>query len=166
MGTRAELHPLGTAALLTGSFFWAAGSLKSRSAVFPPSRILGSGMQMIAGGISLILAGVLMGEPARLAFERVTLFPVLGFVYGIFGGSLFSYALYTWLLGAAPTPLVSTYAYANPVVAVILGALVLDEAVTPRLVVASAMILAAVAVVSASSGVKSRSSARSRLGSG
>jgi drug/metabolite transporter (DMT)-like permease len=165
MGTQAELNPLGTAALLTGSFFWAAGSLKSRTAVFPPSRILGSGMQMIAGGVSLLLAGVLMGESARISFGEVTLFPVLGFVYGIFGGSLFSFALYTWLLSAAPTPLVSTYAYANPVVAVILGALVLDEAVTPRLVVASAMILAAVAVVTASSGIKPRSSLQSRPGS-
>jgi drug/metabolite transporter (DMT)-like permease len=162
MGTQAELNPLGTAALLTGSFFWAAGSLKSRTAAFPPSRILGSGMQMIAGGITLILAGILTGEPAQISFREPALFPVLGFVYGVFGGSLFSFALYTWLLGVAPTPLVSTYAYANPVVAVILGALVLDEAVTLRLVLASAMILAAVAVVSAASGIKPRSSAQSR----
>jgi drug/metabolite transporter (DMT)-like permease len=166
MGSQAGLNPLGTAALLTGSFFWAVGSLKSRTAVFPPSRILGSSMQMIAGGITLVLAGILMGEPARISFRAAGLFPVLGFVYGVFFGSLFSFALYTWLLGVAPTPLVSTYAYANPVVAVILGTLVLDEAVTLRLVIASAMILAAVAVVSAASGVKPRASVQSRPDSG
>jgi drug/metabolite transporter (DMT)-like permease len=160
------VSPLGAAALLTGSFFWAAGSLKSRGAVFPPSRVLGSGMQMIGGGLCLIVTGLIIGEPAAFSFQRVTAHAAAGFAYLILIGSLFTFATYTWLLGVAPTPLVATYAYVNPVVAVILGVLILGEPVSLRLIVASAMILAAVAVVTLSTTVKPRPSSRSRPGSG
>jgi drug/metabolite transporter (DMT)-like permease len=166
MGAGVMVSPLGAAALLTGSFFWAAGSLKSRGAVFPPSRVLGSGMQMIGGGLCLIITGFLTGEAGRFSLQRVTPAPVLGFLYLILVGSVFTFATYTWLLGVAPTPLVATYAYVNPVVAVILGTLVLGEPVSLRLAVASAMILAAVAVVTLSTTVKPRPSSRSRPGSG
>jgi drug/metabolite transporter (DMT)-like permease len=162
MGAGVMVSPLGAAALLTGSFFWAAGSLKSRGAVFPPSRVLGSAMQMIAGGLCLIITGVLIGEPAEFSVRQVSPSAVLGFVYLVFIGSLFTFSVYTWLLGVAPTPLVATYAYVNPVVAVILGAIILNEPVSLRLVVASAMILAAVAVVTLSTTVKSRPSSQSR----
>jgi drug/metabolite transporter (DMT)-like permease len=162
MGTRIVLNPLGVAALLIGSFFWAAGSLKSRSAVFPSSRVLGSGMQMITGGIGLLVVSVLIGEPARFSPAEMTTTSILSFAYLVTVGSLFSFAVYTWLLGVAPLPLVSTYAYVNPVVAIVLGALILDEVVSLRLVIASAMILVAVAVVILSSGAKPRPSSQSR----
>ncbi|MDR1932771.1 MAG: EamA family transporter [Spirochaetales bacterium] len=159
MGTALMISPLGAAALMAGSVLWAAGSLKSRTAVFPASRVLGSGMQMIGGGLGLILAGTLMGEPWRFQAQDVSAASIAGFVYLIIIGSLFSFAIYTWLLGVAPTPLVSTYAYVNPIVAVILGAIVLDEIISLRLIVASAMILAAIAVVTLSSGMTRRGKA-------
>jgi drug/metabolite transporter (DMT)-like permease len=162
MGAGIMVSPLGAAALLTGSFFWAAGSLKSRGAVFPPSRVLGSGMQMIAGGLCLIVTGFIIGEAGGFSLQRVTVSSVLGFLYLVSIGSIFTFATYTWLLGVAPTPLVATYAYVNPVVAVILGALILDEPLSLRLFVASAMILAAVAVVTVSITVKPRPSSQSR----
>jgi drug/metabolite transporter (DMT)-like permease len=160
LGSGVMVNPKGAAALLVGSLFWSAGSLKSRTAVFPRSRVLGSAMQMIAGGLGLIVVGLILGEYWGVSPERVTVAAILGFVYLIFVGSIFSFAIYTWLLWSAPTTLVSTYAYVNPVVAVILGALILDELISLRLIIASAMILASVAVVTVSSGAKPRSSAQ------
>ncbi|MCL1817540.1 MAG: EamA family transporter [Spirochaetaceae bacterium] len=154
VGTDTRLHPVGTAALLIGSFFWSLGSLKSRTAVLPSSPILKAGTLMIAGGLSLVVAGILTGELARLSVDRVTLASCLGFVYTLFGTSLFAFVLYTWLLSVAPVTLVSTFAFVNPVVAVILGALILGEVISPRLLVASALIIAAVALVIAASGKK------------
>jgi drug/metabolite transporter (DMT)-like permease len=119
-------------------------------------------MQMITAGIGLLVVSVILGEPAKFSSAEVTTASILGFVYLVTVGSLFSFAVYTWLLGVAPTPLVSTYAYVNPVVAIILGALILDEVVSLRLVIASAMILVAVAVVILSSSAKPRPSSQSR----
>jgi drug/metabolite transporter (DMT)-like permease len=161
LGSGVMVNPKGAAALLIGSLFWSAGSLKSRTAVFPSSRVLGSGMQMIAGGIGLIAVGFLLGEHRLFSPEQVSARGILGLVYLTVVGSIFSFAIYTWLLWSAPTTLVSTYAYVNPIVAVILGALILKEVVSLRLIIASAMILAAVAIVSVSSGAKPRSSAQS-----
>ncbi|MDR3200648.1 MAG: EamA family transporter [Spirochaetales bacterium] len=162
MGTGVMVSPLGAAALMIGSILWSAGSLKSRTAVFPSSRVLGSSMQMLGGGLGLVLAGILTGEPWRFHAEDVTTVSILGFAYLVVIGSIFSFAMYTWLLGVAPTPLVSTYAYVNPIVAVILGALVLGEVISLRLVIASAMIVAAIAIVTFSSG-GGRQAARKKI---
>ena len=84
-GANIELNPVGAAALLGGSLFFAAGSLKSRSAHLPPSRVLSSAMFMIGGGISCIVVGLIMGEGARLSFDNITLSSILGFMYTVSG---------------------------------------------------------------------------------
>jgi drug/metabolite transporter (DMT)-like permease len=158
LGSRDIVNPAGAVALIIGSFLWSFASLKSRTAVFPKSRLLGSGMQMICGGAGLLLTGLLIGELGDFAPEKINALPIIGLVYLTFGGSVIAFSIYTWLLWSASTILVSTYAYITPLVAVILGAIILNEVITLRLVVASLMILVAVVVVTLASGVKSRPS--------
>ena len=155
LGAHGELHLLSAAAMIGGAFFWAAGSLMSRTADLPASRTLGSSMLMIGGGLTLIAAGVLMGEAGQLSLDRISLSAVLGFAYATFGGALFSFALYAWLLTVAPAALASTYAFVNPIVAVILGVIVLNEDFSLRYLIASALILVAVIIVTIASGKKS-----------
>jgi drug/metabolite transporter (DMT)-like permease len=157
-GSGETVNPSGGGALIIGSFLWSFASLKSRTAIFPESRLLGSGMQMIGGGIGLLLTGFLIGEYRTFSLDRITALPIIGLMYLTLGGSVIAFSIYTWLLWSAPTTLVSTYAYITPIVAIILGALILHEPITLRLVVATIMILAAVLVVTLSSRDKSRCS--------
>ncbi|MDR1931788.1 MAG: EamA family transporter [Spirochaetales bacterium] len=150
-GSGEMVNPAGGAALIIGSVLWSFASLKSRTAVFPESRLLGAGMQMIGGGMGLLLTGFLIGEHRVFSPERISALPIIGLVYLTVGGSVIAFSIYTWLLWSAPTTLVSTYAYVTPIVAVILGALILHEPITLRLIVATIMILTAVVVVTLSS---------------
>jgi drug/metabolite transporter (DMT)-like permease len=104
------------------------------------------------------LTGILIGELKDFSPEKISALPIIGLAYLTLGGSVLAFSIYTWLLWSAPTTLVSTYAYITPIVAVILGAVILNEAITPRLVAASIMILAAVVVVTMESMAKPRSS--------
>lgn len=147
----------GTAAPLSGllmsvgaSLSWAAGSLYSRTAPLPERPFVGVGMEMMAGGGLLVVAGLLRGELAGFDPGAITSDSILGFLYLVGFGSFAGYASYVWLLRNAPTSLVSTYAYVNPVVAVFLGWAVLDEAITGRTLVAGAIVLASVALIIAS----------------
>jgi drug/metabolite transporter (DMT)-like permease len=114
-------------------------------------------MQMIGGGIGLLVTGFLLGEYKTMSVEKITALPIIGIVYLTIGGSVIAFSIYNWLLWSAPTTLVSTYAYITPIVAVILGVVILQETISTRLIIATIMILTAVAVVTLSSGVKSES---------
>jgi drug/metabolite transporter (DMT)-like permease len=104
-------------------------------------------MEMIAGGACLAVAGVLQGELARVRPETFSAASLLALGYLIVMGSLVGFTAYIWLLRAAPTALVSTYAYVNPVVAVVLGWALAGEAVTARMLVAGAVIVLAVVLI-------------------
>lgn len=142
-----QVDLIGAAALLVGALLWAAGSLYSRDAVLPESPLLGTGMEMIAGGLgSIVLAGI-TGEFGQVNLATISTRSALGFFYLIVFGSLVGFACYTWLLRVAPTTLVSTYAYVNPVVAIFLGILLANEAISPLMLVAAVIILASVALI-------------------
>lgn len=141
------VDPLGAGLLLLASLSWASGSLFARRATLPARPLVGTAMQMIAGGVVLLAAGTIAGEWADLAPSRVSLESLLAVGYLIVFGSWVGFAAYVWLLRAAPTSLVSTYAYVNPVVAVLLGWAILSEAITPRTLIAGAVIVAAVALI-------------------
>jgi drug/metabolite transporter (DMT)-like permease len=141
------IDPLGTVALLAGSFLWAAGSLYGRSARLPASPLLGTGMEMLAGGAGLLLAGTLAGEWGRLDLAAITLSSLAGLGYLIFFGSLVGFASYTWLLRVAPTSLVSTYAYVNPLIAILVGSLLAQEPLTLRILVSALVIVSSVALI-------------------
>jgi len=141
-------HFLGTAVVVLASFSWAVGSLFGRSAKLPTSQLLGTGMEMLSGGIVLVVLASAVGEWARLDIAAVSARSLFALLYLIVFGSG-GFAAYVWLLRVAPTPLVATYAYVNPLVAVLLGYFLAQEPMTLRTLLAAALIIGSVALVSA-----------------
>jgi drug/metabolite transporter (DMT)-like permease len=104
-------------------------------------------MQMLAGSTVLAAAALVSGEAASVHLETITTNSILALVYLTVIGSLVAFTSYAWVLRHAPLPLIATYAFVNPVVAVFLGWLVLQEAITPRQVLAGAVIVVGVALI-------------------
>jgi len=144
-GTRVD--PLGAAALLTASLLWAVGSLYSRRAKLPSSTLLATAMQMIAGGTALLLTSGLVREWKGFSLAAVSPRSALALGYLIVAGSLLGFTAYVFLLRATTPARVSTYAYVNPIVAVLLGWAILGESLTPRILIAAAVIVAAVSLI-------------------
>jgi drug/metabolite transporter (DMT)-like permease len=142
-----RVDPLGAAALLTAALFWAIGSLHSRRAALPQSTLLATAMEMIGGGVLLFVAAAATGEWRGFSLAAVSNRSLLALAYLVVAGSLLGFTAYIFLLGATTPARVSTYAYVNPVVAVLLGWLLAGETVTPRTLVAAAVIVAAVALI-------------------
>lgn len=143
----AHVDPLGAAALLTAALMWSIGSLYGRRAKLPGSTLLATAMQMIAGGCALLLASALTREWSGFSLAAVSARSALSLGYLIVAGSLLGFTAYVFLLRATTPARVSTYAYVNPVVAVLLGWAVLGEALTPRILISAAVIVAAVALI-------------------
>jgi drug/metabolite transporter (DMT)-like permease len=137
----------GIVVVLLGSLAWAAGSLYSRKAPLPARPLQGASMEMLAGAVLLALFGAATGELGQVDPGGVSTGSLLALLYLITAGSLVGFSAYIWLLKAAPTHLVGTYAYVNPVVAVLLGTLWLGEPITLTTVVGGAAIIAAVALI-------------------
>ena len=146
-GASGSVDLVAAGVLLLGSFTWAAGSLVARGAPIARSYIRNSGMQMIGGGALLVLAGLAMGEGPRLASAHVTQASLLAWLYLVTFGSLIAFTAFAFLARTVSPAKVATYAYVNPVVAVLLGWAVAGEAVTARTLVASAIIVAAVVMI-------------------
>jgi len=142
-----RVDPLGAAALLTAALFWAIGSLHSRRVTLPESTLLATAMEMIGGSVLLFLVAAAAGEWRGFSLAAVSARSVLALAYLVVAGSLLGFTAYIFLLGATTPARVSTYAYVNPVVAVLLGWLLAGETVTPRTLVAAAVIVAAVALI-------------------
>ncbi len=147
LGGGATLDPLGVAALVVSPISWASGTLYSRRAPLPRRPLVSTAMQMLAGGLALAVAAAMTGELGRIRPDAVTPGSVVALVYLIGVGSLVGFTCYVWLLQNAPVSTIATYAYVNPVVAVILGAVILGEPIGPRTVVAGAVIVGAVALI-------------------
>ena len=143
-----KIDPLGAAALAGASISWALGSLLARKLPFPSSPLLGTSMQMLAGGVLQVAAGLALGEAGEVAAPTTASWCAWGYL--VVFGSLFGFVPYIWLLGVRPAAQVSTYAYVNPVVAVFLGWAILDEPMTGRTLAAAALIVAAVAAITLS----------------
>lgn len=139
--------PLGAATLLLGSLLWAMGSIYSRQAALPSSPILMTGIEMLAGGVLLAGTGLLFGESHRFVLHAVSLRSEMALLYLIVFGALIGFTAYLWLLRVASPAHVSTYAYVNPVVAVILGWALAGEPLSARTLLAAGVIVAAVMVV-------------------
>jgi drug/metabolite transporter (DMT)-like permease len=141
---------LGAVALVLASASWAAGSIYSRQAPMPPAPFLSTAMQMLAGGAALLVLGVAFGEPWAFDATAVSARSLLGWLYLIVFGSIVGFSAYVWLLRASTPAAVSTYAYVNPVVAVLLGWLLAGEELTARMLVAAAVIVSGVALITMS----------------
>jgi drug/metabolite transporter (DMT)-like permease len=155
-GMAGEVHLVGAGVLTAAAFLWAAGSIFSRDAPLPDSPLLGTGMEMLAGGAGLLLLGSLAGEWGRLDPGAISARSLFGVVYLIIFGSLVGFAAYTWLLRVAPTTLVSTYAYVNPLVAILLGSLLAQEPVTPRILISAGVIVGSVALITMTQPLRSK----------
>lgn len=132
---------------LAAPMCWAAGSVFTRHVRLPRRPLVAASMEMLWAGLIFFTASAVTGEMGRIhpsTFSRTSLIAI---AYLIVFGSLVGFSAYVWLLRAAPLSLVSTYAYVNPVVAVILGSLFIGEAITLRTVMAGGIILAAVALI-------------------
>jgi len=141
------LEPLGIFLVVMAAISWAAGSLYARRAPLPRSPFLGTGIEMLAGGIVLLAAGTLLGEVGRTEIAAFSLRSLVAFAYLTLVGSIVGYTAYTWLLARVPVTVAGTYAYVNPIVAVALGAVLLSEPITPRTLVATTIIIGAVVAI-------------------
>jgi len=143
---------VGIVVLLLAALSWSVGSLYSHDADLPGSALLGSGMELLAGSAGSFILGLALGEGSQLQISAITGRSVAGLAYLIVVGSLVGFVCYTWLLRAAPTELVVTYAYVNPLVAVALGSLLAQEILTPRVLMAAPLILLAVIFIQTKQG--------------
>jgi drug/metabolite transporter (DMT)-like permease len=147
-GGEGAFDPLGVAAVLFSPIAWSSGSLfASHRATLPSRPLVATGAQMVAGSLVLLAMSLLSGELVGFRVEAVTMDSAIAMAYLTVIGSLLAFTVYGWMLRVAPLPLIATYAYVNPIVAVILGALVLRESIDARTLVAGAVIVVAVAII-------------------
>jgi drug/metabolite transporter (DMT)-like permease len=147
-GDVGSLDPAGFVALMAAPVFWTLGTLyATKRAVQPAPALLATGVQMLAAGVALAVIAAITGEWATFDLGAVSAVSWASIAYLVVAGSLVGYSTYAWLIGVAPLQRVATYAYVNPVVAVILGWIVLSEPLTPRTIVAGVVIVAAVALI-------------------
>jgi drug/metabolite transporter (DMT)-like permease len=144
---RGSIDLAGALVCTLASLSWAAGSLYARGAPLPHRPLVATGMEMVMGGSLLALVSGAMGDLASLRLATVSTASVLALAYLVVFGSLLAFSAYVWLLRAAPVSLVATYAYVNPVVAVVLGWAVLGEPVTVHMILAGSVIVVAVALI-------------------
>ena len=141
------IEPVGAIVLVGSTVSWAIGSIYSRHAAKPSSALMAVAMQMIAGGMLQLLVGFALGEASVFSWSRITSASAWAFVYLTLVGSLVGFTAYVWLLQVSTPAKVSTYAYVNPVIAVLLGHLVLGEQVPKSAALAGALVLAAVVMI-------------------
>jgi drug/metabolite transporter (DMT)-like permease len=158
------VDPAGAAVLAVAAVGWATGSLLSRGAALPRRPLVAASLQMLAGGVLLAVAGVVTGELSEVDLGAASQRSVAAFAYLVLFGSLLAFSAYAWLLRATRTSLVATYAYVNPVVAVGLGWLFLDEEITARTLLAGGVIVAGVALIIGTPGPAESESASARPG--
>ncbi len=162
-----HFDPLGIFILFLAPLGWAHGSIYSvQRAKLPPSPLSASGLQMLAGAAVAGLESLIIGEPATFNPSAVSSASIIAVVYLVLFGSMLAYTSYAWLLRNAPLSLVGTYAYVNPVVAVALGTVFLDEKISLRTIIASAVILAAVAIIVTARGRLAGVDASDEVGAG
>lgn len=145
---------VGAAVLLLASFLWAYGSLHSRKTTMPPNPLMANAAQMLAGGLMFLIIGALGGEGAQVKLEIISLKSVLSLLYLIIFGSIVGFSAYVWVLRVAEPALVSTYAFVNPVIAVLLGWALAGEALSGKVIVATLVIIAAVILITLNQGRK------------
>ena len=140
--------PLGYLLLtVLAAIAWALGTFISPRIAVPRDAFVATGYETLIGGLVLTTIGLATTSPSDLDPSGWSTRSILGLVYLILAGSVVGYTAYAWLLGNAPVGLVSTYAYVNPVVAIALGVIVLDETITARVIAGAVLVLIAVAIV-------------------
>jgi drug/metabolite transporter (DMT)-like permease len=147
VGGHGNVAPLGALVLILGSLSWAIGSFWSRDAELPESGLLTTGMEMLGGGVLLLIVGALTGELADFDVHAISRASAIGLLYLITFGSLLGFTSYIWLLDKVSPARLGTYAYVNPIVAVLLGWAIAGERLSIRSGVAAAIVICAVALI-------------------
>jgi len=142
-----QFDVIGTVAVIFASFFWSLGSIYSRSAELPASALMMTGGEMIAGSVPIFLVSLVLGEWKGFNLAQVSTASWLALLYLIAFGSMIGFVAYIWLLQNAPISIVATYAYVNPLVAVLLGSWFAREPLTPRILVAAGIIIGSVVFI-------------------
>jgi drug/metabolite transporter (DMT)-like permease len=145
-----RIDPLGAAIVLGGSVAWSVGSIYARTLPRYESAARTSAVQMLWGGAVVTVIAALSGDLARFSVTTASAKSIFALAYLILIGSLIGYSAYMYLLGATTAARASTYAFVNPVVAMVLGTLFAGEPLTARVLVAGAIIVLAVALITVS----------------
>ena len=143
----------GSILVMLAAFFWSSGSVYSKRFKAAGSVVTHIGIQMLAGGVGLTTAGLLLGEASRVRF---TVKSMAAMAYLIIFGSILAYSCYIYVLGKWPSSRAGTYAYVNPLVAVTLGFLVLGEPITYHTIISMVVILGGVLMVQVSQASRQR----------
>jgi len=138
---------IGIIAVIIGAFSWAAGSIYGLRSPVPKSSLLTAGMQMIAGSVSLLLVGLIRGEWSNFDPSAISFNSLFGLTYLIIFGSLLGFTAYSWLLKNARPSMVATYAYVNPVIAVLLGWLIAGESMTGQMLIGAGIVVGSVVLI-------------------
>ena len=147
-GDRPGDAPLwGVLLIVAAAASWASGSFYSQRVALPADALGSTAWQMLFGGLAMVAVGLAVGEGGDVDLAAFSTDSILAFLYLIFAGSLLAFTAYVWLLKNAPISTVATYAYVNPLIALLLGAAILDEEVTATMLVGAAAIVLSVAAV-------------------
>lgn len=148
--------------LLAAAVFWSIGSLYSQRAPLARNVLLVSAVEMVVGGVAMILVGLIVGEGAHVHWAHIGPPALIAFAWLVTGGSIAGFTCYTYALKVLPSTTVATYAYVNPVVALLLGWLILGQGLTPAVGAAAVLITLGV-VLMVSGPALARRRARARL---
>jgi drug/metabolite transporter (DMT)-like permease len=146
---------LGATVALIGAFSWALGTVLAKKVPLPKSTILSAGMQMMCGGGLLLVAAILSGQAAGWSPDRISSQGFIAMAFLTLIGSLVGFTCYIWLLDHCPPTQVATYAYVNPIIALILGSVIAGEQLTERSLIASVIVVGSVASIITARKVKS-----------
>jgi drug/metabolite transporter (DMT)-like permease len=138
---------LALGAVVVAAIMWASGSFASPRIRLPADPLVSTAWQMLLGGAVIVLVGLALGEAGEVDVDAFSARSLVAVAYLIVFGSWLAYTAYAWLLQNAPISKVSTYAYVNPVVAIVLGFVILDEVITPITLIGAAIIVVSVALV-------------------
>lgn len=155
-----SVDPYGAGVLMIGSLSWTIGSLFSRTARLATPASLASGMQMLSGGVLMMAISIISGELLTFHPSQVSGASVFAWLYLIVFGSIIGFSTYMWLLSVASPAAVGTYAYVNPVVAVLLGVVVAGEKLPASATLAMLIITGSVALVSLAPYIKKKAFGR------
>lgn len=146
-GSRGGGSAAGVAIILAAAVSWALGTILSGRLALPARPLLSTAMQMLTGGVAILVLAAATGEFGSFHPGAVSLRSWLALAYLIGPGSILALSAYSMAVRSLPTPTVATYAYVNPVVAVLLGATLLSETLTPTMLLGGGLIIVAVALV-------------------
>jgi drug/metabolite transporter (DMT)-like permease len=146
-GGSGRVSVIGVVIVLAAAFTWALGTLMSRRVTMPSSPALASGMELLCGGVALLALSAAAGEFGSVHLAQISVRSWLALGYLTVAGSIVAFSAYGIVVRTLPTATVATYAYVNPVIAVLLGTLILNEPLTPATFGGGALIVGAVVLV-------------------